>query len=718
MLKRITSLVVAICLTFASSVNAQVGRTKKPRPKQTKATEYPTPSEQINEPPSVMKIHLTGDYNFIERALPHWVKNGPVDEADFFVELRQIRIEKKGQTDEQKRKLKRIGRGVFVTGAIEGAIFAATVPLFVEKPTKKDRIIVVATFGGIGLCVGLLCEILALREGYHTEYTIQFRYTDMFTGREKKTVGKKWFWSSQESDSLIDYVASEVVSYLLSSRNEATHPTLTVSYPFNQPIYNTTNDALLLSLQASDDVELGRVQVTKDGSELASFNCGKRKNFETSVKVPLSIGYNKIQVSAKDWCDKSSNVIETTIFRRKLQPGEKPEEIASGSPTARPKLSYTVSLLGNQNLWRGGENAGFVVTVQNTGQGRGEAEVVLSGSEYLTKLLGGRIKKLGEVGPGQTRSETFSTILPTEPLQQEAELTVEVRENLWGESPANQEKIRVALLPAGKEPPPTTIEPVLPSPYLFANRRKNGYAVIVGIQDYPSVKKLKYSVRDAEIFKEYAAGLFGIPAENILFLKNEEASGNRLKGTITEKLRPKNPKFIVFYYGGHGVPILNQSTLKYEPYLVPYDAEVELKSTLISQSEVLSLLEDTGADTVVAFFDACFSGQGGRTPELAQKPVVIKIEEPQFTRSIVFNSSSGNQESGEYEMAGQGYFTYYLTLGLKKYGDTDGNNDGWITVGELWNYLNSNVPRVTNGKQTPQLLAPGGAMEFRLGRWR
>jgi len=64
-----------------------------------------------------------------------------------------------------------------------------------------------------------------------------------------------------------------------------------------------------------------------------------------------------------------------------------------------------------------------------------------------------------------------------------------------------------------------------------------------------------------------------------------------------------------------------------------------------------------------------------------------------------------------------GLFTCHTLLGLKGKADSlpYGNNDGWITTTELYNYVKKNVSDATNDVQVPVLK---GAREIRLGKVR
>jgi uncharacterized caspase-like protein len=69
-----------------------------------------------------------------------------------------------------------------------------------------------------------------------------------------------------------------------------------------------------------------------------------------------------------------------------------------------------------------------------------------------------------------------------------------------------------------------------------------------------------------------------------------------------------------------------------------------------------------------------------------------------ITASDISESSYEDAQWGD----GHGVFTYFLLRGLN--GEADKNHDGVVTAGELFAYLQSAVPKATNGKQNPRAM--------------
>ena len=84
---------------------------------------------------------------------------------------------------------------------------------------------------------------------------------------------------------------------------------------------------------------------------------------------------------------------------------------------------------------------------------------------------------------------------------------------------------------------------------------KNTYALIIAISDYKDGSDLKYTVNDARLFREFLISEKGgnVPEENILFMKDHEASKNKVlsKAKLFFSKAEKNDRVII-YFSGHG----------------------------------------------------------------------------------------------------------------------------------------------------------------------
>ncbi len=233
----------------------------------------------------------------------------------------------------------------------------------------------------------------------------------------------------------------------------------------------------------------------------------------------------------------------------------------------------------------------------------------------------------------------------------------------------------------------------------------NRYALIFGNEDYSSYQTnlrsesdVDFAERDAEIFKQYAIHVLGIPEENIIFSTNARAiQMHRDLNKINMIANVTNGKAeIFFYYAGHGFP--DEKTQ--EPYLIPVDVSGSDLEFALKLSDVYTKLTEYPSLRITVFLDACFSGGARNQGLVAARGVKVKPKENIFRGNmVVFAASSGDQSSLPHKEKQHGMFTYYL---LKKLQDTKGD----VTYKELSDYLKEQVGvksiLINNKEQTPE----------------
>ncbi|MDD5435499.1 MAG: caspase family protein [Nitrospira sp.] len=239
------------------------------------------------------------------------------------------------------------------------------------------------------------------------------------------------------------------------------------------------------------------------------------------------------------------------------------------------------------------------------------------------------------------------------------------------------------------------------------------WGLIIAIERYPSFPAAEYTEADARLVKEYLMKTLGVPEENIISLFGSDATKARIKGYLKSYL-PKNVSgdtTLYVYYGGHGIPFPVQE--KVEPYLVPYDSDtVTITETGYRLGDFYGDIDSLNIKQAFIFLDACFSGiasRGDRMLIAGGRPIIISIEDRAFLsgKLISFTSSSGGEMSSAYPEKRHGLFTYFLLRGLRGEADTD--KSGTIMAGELYDYVKSNVNKLSrrNGvEQTPEIAPP------------
>ena len=269
----------------------------------------------------------------------------------------------------------------------------------------------------------------------------------------------------------------------------------------------------------------------------------------------------------------------------------------------------------------------------------------------------------------------------------------------------------------------------------ISKRKVNGYALIIGNEDYASYQSdldvsqnVPFAAQDAESFKNYLNVMYGMPKENIILLINAtygEMSQSIAKFKKLMEFDGEKNNFI-FYYSGHGMP--DEKTN--DPYIMPVDISGYTVNQAISLNKLLSDFSNANYNSCSLFIDACFSGVS-RSPEPLIRVKGVgkwKIKKTKSsTRSfynfdlitdsdndlsdfvnpnigkkmVLFSSSSGEETSLTDEKNQHGLFTFHLLKKLKE-------SKGKITTDGLFKYVKNKVGVESimkfNKQQTPEIL--------------
>jgi hypothetical protein len=244
----------------------------------------------------------------------------------------------------------------------------------------------------------------------------------------------------------------------------------------------------------------------------------------------------------------------------------------------------------------------------------------------------------------------------------------------------------------------------------YAERRKNIWAVVVGVNRYPKVRPLKYAVNDARIFYSHLVEFSQIPRENVTLLLDQDATLTRMRSTLGTHLKNKAGKedMVIIFFAGHGATekdVMSPDGDGLEKYLLPYDADPkDLYATAMPMAEVSRIFSRIQSERLIFIADSCYSGaSGGRTIDVSG--IRATISDAFLDRvaggkgRVIITASGANEVSAEYDNIKQGVFTYYLVEGLN--GKADRDKDGVITVDEVYQYVSEAVPRATNQEQHP-----------------
>jgi hypothetical protein len=213
------------------------------------------------------------------------------------------------------------------------------------------------------------------------------------------------------------------------------------------------------------------------------------------------------------------------------------------------------------------------------------------------------------------------------------------------------------------------------------------FVVIVGIANYEgTMYDLTYSDDDATRFLSYLKNAFPgeMAAGRYVMLLNSQATKQNIVRSIRDVFTISTPNdYIILYYSGHG------SKNAFYPY--------DLNNQELRHAEVKELFSQAKAKYKLCIADACFSGAiAGAASPTSNTATAAELKN---SRIAVIMSSRPSQPSIESTRLKQGLFTYYLLKGLT--GNGDANNDGYIMVGELFQYVKESVARQSNNEQVP-----------------
>lgn len=242
-----------------------------------------------------------------------------------------------------------------------------------------------------------------------------------------------------------------------------------------------------------------------------------------------------------------------------------------------------------------------------------------------------------------------------------------------------------------------------------ASDRKDDFAVIFGVESYSgNVPRVLYATRDATWFREYAIKTLGIPAANIYYRVNSDATKSEFDKAFGRNgwldKRAKANSRVFFFFSGHGIPAQDKKS----SYILPFDGDPNYADlTAYPLESVYTGLAGLKSALNVVFLDACFTGMNRENQALyaTSRPVYIsanKIEAP--PRVNVFSAAAWDQMSTAWPDKQHGLFTYFLLKGMQ--GSADANADKKLSIQELHQYLSSAVPDQAgrlDKEQTPQL---------------
>ena len=233
--------------------------------------------------------------------------------------------------------------------------------------------------------------------------------------------------------------------------------------------------------------------------------------------------------------------------------------------------------------------------------------------------------------------------------------------------------------------PPTTRLMMLRSLVLvlmlmcFARHEAKVFLVSVGVADYPGEKiDLKVPTRDARTITYIYYNNLKKNLEYRQLLDEQATTENIISAMKELYAKAKEDDMVVLFFSGHG---FRGGFYAYNGYL--------------GYTDVREAMATGKCKNKMIFADACFSGKI-RTEEKADTLSENNIKK---SNVMLFLSSRSNEVSNERADMKNGYFTTYLSKGLK--GAADADRDRTITARELFDYVHKGVVELSWNMQHP-----------------
>lgn len=194
----------------------------------------------------------------------------------------------------------------------------------------------------------------------------------------------------------------------------------------------------------------------------------------------------------------------------------------------------------------------------------------------------------------------------------------------------------------------------------------NTYIFISGVLKWQSPSLASFSDRnrkDVELYNKFLAS--GVPKENMVFLKDSEATLNMMTTKLKEILsKTKAGSTFIFYYAGHGVRGGNNGPVCFANYDYIGSKANGFKVTTVSEL----VKSDFKGKQIWLLADCCYSGS------LIEEGKKISSNGSQV--AVFTSSSSSNISTGNWT------FSQTIIDCFSGLAETDRNKDGIISFGE------------------------------------
>lgn len=230
------------------------------------------------------------------------------------------------------------------------------------------------------------------------------------------------------------------------------------------------------------------------------------------------------------------------------------------------------------------------------------------------------------------------------------------------------------------------------------------FALIVGISQYSKLPHdlwLQYPDSDASILAKFLASPRGgaVAESRMRVLTNAQATTGAIRQAFQTFLKtPGKNDTVYILIAGHGTVDAHGA------YILTYDSDPDnLGTTALPMAELRTLVENelSIAGHVVFFADVCRAATIAGQPSSNVGTAVAELGEApgEMLGLMAARPKELSMEGPEFG-GGHGAFTYSVLQGLD--GGADADKDGFVTAGELIDFVSTGVPKLTRNKQHPR----------------
>jgi uncharacterized caspase-like protein len=231
------------------------------------------------------------------------------------------------------------------------------------------------------------------------------------------------------------------------------------------------------------------------------------------------------------------------------------------------------------------------------------------------------------------------------------------------------------------------------------------FALVVGISKYQKLPQdlwLRFADADAKAIGRHLASPQGgaVPADRMLVLTNEQATTAALRSAFRTflKTRPGRNDTVYILIAGHGTVDSSGA------YILTWDSDPgNLAETALPMAELHAVVEESLSTVghVILLADVCRAATiaGQKTTELGGAVELIGEAPGELLGLMAARPRELSLEGAEFG-GGHGAFTWSVLKGLE--GAADSDHDGFVTAGELIDFVSADVPGLTRNKQHPR----------------